>query len=114
MLELLSLMLTTVLAWVRPRHDLVLENLLLSPYVMRVVAQERAPGLARRAPPSAPAITPNRSIADDDAQLEQLASDPLSTPESVVAAIWSDQVPHLGAKMRTAAATARLPPPEEA
>jgi hypothetical protein len=51
-----------------------------SPYVMRVVAQERAPCLARRAPPSTPAITPNRAIADDDAQLGQVASDPLSTP----------------------------------
>jgi hypothetical protein len=28
-LELLRLILTTALAWVRPRHDLVLENLLL-------------------------------------------------------------------------------------
>src|SRR5437868_2653010 len=28
-LELVWLLLTTVLAWVRPRHDLVLENLLL-------------------------------------------------------------------------------------
>jgi putative transposase len=28
-LELVSLLLTTVLAWIRPRHDLVLENLLL-------------------------------------------------------------------------------------
>ena len=29
MLELLWLLLTAVLAWARPRHDLVLENLLL-------------------------------------------------------------------------------------
>jgi hypothetical protein len=29
MFEMLSLLLTVVLAWVRPRNDLVLENLLL-------------------------------------------------------------------------------------
>src|SRR6266705_1842327 len=48
-----------------------------SPKVMSMVAQERAPGLARRALWSTPAIASNRAVADHDAQLEELTSDAL-------------------------------------
>src|SRR6266545_6963659 len=84
------------------------------PEVMRVVAQEGAPCLARRMLWSTPAITPNRAMADHDAQLQQFASDPLGTPQLVGARHGRGQVPHLGAEMRTAAARAGLPPPERA
>src|SRR6266851_802593 len=38
---------------------------------MRVVAQKRAPRLARRAPRPTPAIAPNGTVADHDAELER-------------------------------------------
>src|SRR5947209_8680245 len=84
-----------------------------SPEVVRMVGQERAPGLARRAPRSPPAITPNRAVADHDAQLEQLASDPLGAPERILAGDGRDQLSHLRAEMRTPAAGAGLPAPEQ-
>src|SRR5438477_12389486 len=45
------------------------------PEVVRMLGQERAPGLARWTLRSTPAIAPNRAVADDYAQFEQLASD---------------------------------------
>src|SRR5207249_8389790 len=56
----------------------------------------------------------NRAIADHDAELEQLASDPLSAPQSVLTGYGRDQVPHLGTEMRTSATGAGLPAPEQA
>ena len=61
-----------------------------------------------------PAIASNRAIADRDAQLEKLASDPLSAPLPVVARPDRDQVPYLGTEMRTSATGAGLPTPEQA
>jgi hypothetical protein len=84
------------------------------PEMVNMIAQERAPALRGSAPWSSPAIPPNRSIADNDAQLEQLASDALSAPQPVLAGHGRDQVPHLGADMKTAAASAGLPAPEQA
>src|SRR5712692_3297439 len=82
--------------------------------MVSIVAQERAPGLIRCASLSSPAIPTNRSIADHDAELEKLASDPLSAPHPVVARHARDQVPHLGTEMRTSATGAGLPTPEQA
>ena len=48
--------------------------------VVRMVGHERAPGLARGTSRSAPAVAPNRTVADHDAELEELAFDPLGTP----------------------------------
>src|SRR5438552_1952558 len=62
-------------------------------------SRQRAPGLPRRAARSAPAVAPNRAIADDDAQLEQLASNPLSTPQPVLTGHGRDQVLDFGAEM---------------
>jgi hypothetical protein len=42
-LELLWLLLTTVLVWVRPRHDLVLENLLLRHQLAVLTRPTRTP-----------------------------------------------------------------------
>jgi hypothetical protein len=60
-----------------------------------MVGQERTPGLARRALGSTPAVTPNGAVADHDAQLEQLVSDPLRTPERVLAGHGHDELSHL-------------------
>src|SRR5438132_796795 len=84
------------------------------PEMVSVVAQERAPCLARRTPRSTPAIAPNRAIADHDAQLEKLASDPLGAPQPVLAGHGRDQVPHLGTEMRPSTWDAGLPAPEQA
>src|SRR5207249_11368917 len=61
-----------------------------------------------------PAIAPNGPVADHDAQLEQLASNPLGAPETVLAGHGRDEIPHFEAEMRTSAARARLPAPEQA
>ena len=68
------------------------------PQVMGVVAQERPPDLAGGASRSAPAVASNRPVADDDAELEQLAPDPLGAPEPVLAT-WSGSSPALGTEM---------------
>src|ERR687886_120445 len=83
------------------------------PHVVRVVCQERPPGLARRTPRSTPPVAPNRAVADHDAELEQLASDPLGAPQAILAGHGPDQLPHLGAEMRTSAPRAGLPAPEQ-
>jgi hypothetical protein len=84
------------------------------PQMVSMVTKERAPGLRYGAAWSTPAIASNRAIADHDAQLEQLASDPLGAPQPVVAGHGRDQVAHLGTEMRTAATRAGLPTPEKA
>src|SRR5207249_1942487 len=73
-----------------------------------------APGLARRTPRSTPAVAPNRAVAHDDAQLEQLASDPFGTPQAVLAGHGHDQLPHFEAEMAAATWRAGLPAPEQA
>src|SRR5437588_1007420 len=83
------------------------------PQVVSMVAQEGAPGLARCARWSTPAVAPNRAIADDDAQLEQPASDPFGTPESVLAGHGHDEVPDLEAEVWPATSGAGLPTPEQ-
>src|SRR5205807_6324416 len=57
--------------------------------------------------------TPNRALADDDAQLEQLASTPLSTPQPVLTGHGRDQVLDFGAEMRAAASRAGFPASEQ-
>jgi hypothetical protein len=84
------------------------------PEVVSMVAQEGAPGLARCVRWSSPAVAPDGTIADDDAQLEQLASHALEAPPSVLAGHGPDEVVHLGAEMRTAAWGMGLPTPDEA
>jgi hypothetical protein len=82
------------------------------PQVMRMVGQERPPGLARRALRSSPAVAPDRAIADHDAQLEQFASDALGAPQPVLARHGGDQFLDFGTEMRTSASRAGLPTPE--
>ena len=50
---------------------------------------------------------------EGDPELEQLAPDPLGTPEPVVAGHGRDQLPHFGAEMGTTASGAGLPAPEQ-
>src|SRR5919202_2611707 len=82
--------------------------------MMGMIGQEGAPGLTRWTPRSPPAVAPNRAVADDDVQLEQLASDPLAAPEPVVAGHGHDQLLDLRAEMWAAAPGAGLPAPEQA
>src|SRR4051812_13664741 len=70
------------------------------PQVVGMVAQKGAPCLARRARWSSPAIPANGPVADDDAELEQLTSDPLGAPQPILARYGRDQLPHLGTQMR--------------
>src|SRR5438270_3269926 len=81
------------------------------PQVMGVVAQERPPGLAGGASRSAPAVASNRTVADDNAQLEQLASDALGAPQAVFTRHGPDQLLDLRTEMRPTASGARPPTP---
>jgi len=77
-------------------------------------SQERTPSLSRYASWSSPAIASNRATADHNAQLPQLASDPLGAPQPVVAGHGRDQVPYRRTEMRTSTLAAGLPTPEQA
>src|SRR5262245_38061079 len=56
-----------------------------------------------------PAVSPNRAVADDDAQLEQFG-----TPQPVRARHGHDQVLDFGTEVRAATSRAGCPAPEEA
>jgi D-aminopeptidase len=81
------------------------------PDVVRVVAQERAPGLARWPRRGAPPVAPDRPIADGDPQLAQLAADPLGAPEPVLLREPADQGAHLRRHPRPPRRPPRAPPP---
>ncbi len=80
---------------------------------MRVVGQERPPGLTRRAGRSAPAVPLDRAVADHDPELEQLTPDALGAPQAVLARHRRDQFMDLRAEMRPSASRAGPPTPEE-
>jgi hypothetical protein len=82
------------------------------PQVMSVIVQEGPPGLTRRAPRSTPAVAPNRPVAHDAAQLEELASDSFGAPEWVLSGHGRDQLLHFRAELRPATAGTGLPAPE--
>src|SRR4029077_3355612 len=52
-------------------------------------------------------------LADSDAQLEQLAMNPWSTPERVGKADVADQCPNVEGQLRTTTGRFRLPSPEQ-
>jgi hypothetical protein len=79
-----------------------------------MVAQERAPGLRWRAAWSSPAVASDRAVADSNAELEQLTSDALGTPQLVLARHGDDQLSDFGTEVRPATTRAGLPAPEEA
>ena len=60
-----------------------------------------------------PALSSNRAVADDDAQLEQFASDALGAPQPVLAGNGRDQLPHFGAETWPSSSYTGLPAPEE-
>jgi len=61
MLELVWLLFVTVLAWVRPRHDLVLENLLLR-HQLAVLTRPSNPAAYSPAPLGQAAMDPGLSV----------------------------------------------------
>jgi hypothetical protein len=84
------------------------------PDALELVGQEGAPTLSVRLPVRpAPAVAPDRAVADDDAELEQLSPDTLGSPQRVVARNDGDQLADLGSKPEAAPAAARPPGPVE-
>ena len=77
-----------------------------------MIMQERLPALGRR-PPAPCHVLGDRSLADIDAELEQFAMDPGSAPERICQAHFSDQLANLEGNFWPAAATSRLPSPEQ-
>jgi hypothetical protein len=78
-----------------------------------VVSHERAPGLARWAGWAPPPVPLDRAVADDDAELEQLAADALAAPARVGPRHRGDQLAHLKAQPRPPEPRPGLPAPEE-
>jgi hypothetical protein len=78
-----------------------------------MVGQEGPPGLTRRTIRAVRAVAPDRAVADHDAELEQLAADPLGAPQDVVARHRPDQVLCRGAQARPSTGRARPPAPEQ-
>src|SRR5665213_2298730 len=77
-----------------------------------MIAQERLPALRRR-PPAPCHVLGDRGLADVDAEFEQFTMDPGSAPEWIGQAHFSDQLANLEGNFWPAAATSRLPSPEQ-
>ena len=71
-----------------------------SPDPSEFVGKERPPGLSAAQYWLSPSIASDRSFADNDAQLEQLAANSFTTPKRVVPGHGSDEVANLGAQPR--------------
>ena len=79
-----------------------------------VGGQEGAPRLARQSLGAAPPGAADRAVADDDAQLQQLASDTFAALERVLGRHLGDQLLDLGTEPCSAHKGTRLPAPLEA
>src|SRR5215472_4342720 len=83
------------------------------PNGLSVVGEEGAPALAGRSGRSAAAVAADGACADGDAELEQLATDPLGAPVRVLQRHGGDQLANLGVQAWTSPRTAGTPAPEE-
>src|SRR3954453_7977780 len=77
-----------------------------------MVQEERSPALRRWVPMSGHVLG-NRSLADIDAELEELSMDARSAPERI-AAHPADQLPNFEGHLGPAGSSPRLPAPEGA
>jgi len=78
------------------------------------VSQEGPPSLAATWRWLPPTVTADGALADDDAQLEQLATDAFAAPQWVVAGHRRDEIPNLALEARSAETRPRLPGPVQA
>src|SRR5881392_1048534 len=78
-----------------------------------MVPEERSPALRRWAPMSGHVLG-NRSLADIDAELEELSMDARSAPERICQAHLADQLSNFEAHLGPAGSSSRLPAPEGA
>ena len=81
------------------------------PDAVDVVPKESAPGLATFRTWLPPAIPPDRPVAHDDAELQQLPTDTLCAPKPVVARDLRDEILDFGGKARPSDSPPRLPSP---
>ena len=81
------------------------------PDAVEMIPEEGAPGLAAFWAWLPPAIPPDRPVAHDDAQLQQLTTYAFGAPESVVARDLGDEILDLGGEARPADPPARPPGP---
>src|SRR4051794_36078354 len=78
-----------------------------------MVQEERSPALRWWAPMSGHVLG-NRSLADIDAELEELSMDARSAPERICRAHLADQLPNFEGHLGPAGSSSRLPAPEGA
>src|ERR1035441_5635185 len=77
-----------------------------------MIAQERLPALGWR-PPAPCHVFGDRGLANVDAKLEEFAMNPGSAPERIGPAHVSNQLANFERDLWPAAATSRLPSPEQ-
>src|SRR6478736_4464246 len=78
-----------------------------------MIQEERSPALRWWAPVSGHVLG-NRSLADIDAELEELSMDARSAPERICQAHLADQLPNFEGHLGPAGSSLRLPAPEGA
>src|SRR5262249_3604669 len=99
----------------RPEERIMGLEEIAGPDVLGVIAEEGRPGLPPGAwGPPPPHVSLHGAFRDRDAELEQLAPDPLGTPQPVVGCDPRDQLDRLGWDLRLVRPRARFPPPEQA
>src|SRR3954454_15093087 len=77
---------------------------------MGMVQEERSPALRGWAPMSGHVLG-NRSLADIDAELEELSKDARSAPERICQAHLADQLSNFEGHLGPAGSSSRLPAP---
>jgi hypothetical protein len=97
----------------RPERERLHGQQVHRPDAPAVVAEERPPALARRAGWAAVPVLLDGALADDDAQLQQLAADALGAPGGILPRDAGDQLADLRAQARLPSPGARPPPPAE-
>jgi hypothetical protein len=76
-----------------------------------MVLEEGPPGLGPFSARLPPAIPPDRPVAHDDAELQQLPTDTLCAPKAVVTRDLGDEILDFGGKARASDTPPRLPGP---
>src|SRR6185312_13018658 len=84
-----------------------------TPDLMRVILEERRPGLTATALMRPPHVLLDGALADQDAELQKLTPDALRAPEAILRSHFSDQLDRIGGQSPLPRSAPRPSPPEE-
>jgi hypothetical protein len=97
-----------------PEADRLHHQQVGGPDPLRLIGQERPPGLARRAIRRSSPVPADGARADEDAQLEEFPTHSFCPPRRILGSHPSDQGPQLGAESRPPEPGSRPPCPVQA